>query len=388
MEKEQYSILIVDDLPKNIMVLGNNLAQENYRIAYARSGVEAIELTKKNDFDLILLDIMMPELDGYETCKTILANPKSAQVPIIFITAKNDYSSIVKGFAAGAKDYVTKPFNSKELLARVRTHLELKRSRENLEKLTQHLEEAVNERTQMLRGALDQLKSLDKAKSSLLGVLSHELRTPINGIYGSVEMLSEMHEDLESQENFEIINQAADRLLSFSELSTLITELNIDQYQLNKSIVDLSELVHGVWQEKYLNASVYGETKINFEYKEDQFFVEIDHKLIKKVIGDIIDNCLKFNDQHVEIRIDIRSDADWVYLVICDNGVGFPDSLLPNVLEQFSVDSENYVEGKGLNLSAAKLIMKTHNGLIEIKNQERDGACVTLRFINKSNKLP
>lgn len=381
MENEIYKILIVDDLPKNIMVLGNNLINSNYQIAYARSGAEAIKLTETNDFDLILLDIMMPGMDGYETCKRILTNPKTSLVPIIFITAKNDYESIVKGFEVGAKDYVTKPFNSKELLARVKTHLELKRSREKLEQLNANLEQKVLERTNELKKANEKLKRLDSAKSSFLGIISHEIRTPLNGIFGSVEILSDMHPDEDTQDIIQMLSESAERLLTFSELSTLITELNIDQYKLNKSKINLFELANLVKKEAISNYSGNQNININIDIPEKEECIEADDKLLKKIISDVVHNSIRFGENSVNINIQLQKEEDQVSIHITDNGKGFPKHILPFVLEVFQADSKNYVEGKGLNLAAAKLIMEAHNGQIEVGNHQTGGACVILRFL-------
>lgn len=376
METDQYKVLIVDDIPKNIMVLGNNLLSENYQIAYARSGQEAIDLTLENNFDLILLDIMMPGMNGYETCKKILANPKTAQIPIIFITAKNDFDSIVKGFDAGAKDYVTKPFNAKELLARVRTHLELKRNREILEGLNSKLEQKVKERTLELRKANDKIKQLDSAKSSFLGIISHEIRTPLNGIFGSVEILRDMLTDEDSEEIIEMISESAERLLTFSELSTLITELNIDTYQLSKYIIDLSDVLQEVKEERILKLNNESKVNIHYEDNEKGFFIDADEKLIRKVIGDIIHNSIRFNLETVEIHIEInKSDKD-IQIQIDDNGIGFPTHILEHIFEVFHADSEEYVEGKGLNLAAARLILHAHGGDIRAMNGKNGGASV------------
>jgi len=382
MKNQNYKILIVDDMPKNIMVLGNNLMNEDYQIAYARSGQEALELSESNDFDLILLDIMMPDMDGYETCNKIMANPKTKDIPIIFITAKNDFDSIVKGFDAGAKDYVTKPFNSSELLARVRTHLELKRSREELKILNKDLEQKVAERTSQLKEANEKLMKLDSAKSSFLGIISHEIRTPLNGIFGSVEMLNDMHDDEETTDIIQMISESAERLLSFSELSTLITELNIDHYKLNKGKVNVSELVQMVRQEKILSLSSPGAVKIHFLQEKEEHFIDADKKLIKKIINDVIENSIRFGNQEVEIEVKIEKQDGKIYLQIHDNGKGFPEHILPNVLEVFQADSENYVEGKGLNLAAAKLIMEAHNGNIDVYNIKDGGAGVQISFSN------
>lgn len=118
-------ILVVDDHPKNIQVIGNILSLDKYEIEFARDGIEALGKIKRGDFDLILLDVMMPILDGFEVCKKIKQLEGKASIPVIFVTAKTDHESIKKGFEVGAVDYITKPFIAEELLQRVKTHVEL-----------------------------------------------------------------------------------------------------------------------------------------------------------------------------------------------------------------------------------------------------------------------
>ncbi|MBU2554087.1 MAG: response regulator, partial [Bacteroidetes bacterium] len=122
-------ILIVDDISKNIQILGNILSQKAYDVAYAQSGIEALKLCDKQAFDLILLDIMMPGMDGYEVCEKLKKQKHTKDIPVIFLTAKAEMDSIIKGFEVGGQEYITKPFNSSELLARVQTHLLLQRQR-------------------------------------------------------------------------------------------------------------------------------------------------------------------------------------------------------------------------------------------------------------------
>jgi len=127
--KKVSNILIVDDNPKNLQILGNHLQTEGFHIEFALNGITALEWIKNTEFDLILLDINMPELDGYETCRAIKSNPLKHNIPIIFLTANNDAESIVNAFDLGAVDYITKPFNQQELIARVRTQIDIKNSK-------------------------------------------------------------------------------------------------------------------------------------------------------------------------------------------------------------------------------------------------------------------
>lgn len=136
-------VLIVDDEPKNIQVLANTLSREGYQIEYATNGDDAIDWVKNGHFDLILLDIMMPEIDGFQTCEQIKNNEESGDIPIIFLTAKTDKESIVKGFKSGGTDYITKPFNEEELLARVNTHIKLQKSKNAIDNLYKDTMESI-----------------------------------------------------------------------------------------------------------------------------------------------------------------------------------------------------------------------------------------------------
>lgn len=138
------TILIVDDNAKNVQVLGTILMDAKYRVAVAHRGQLVFDLLPKVKPDLILLDIMMPEMDGYEVCRRLKADPAAAEIPIIFLTAKTETDDIVLGFDLGAADFVTKPFRAKELLARVQTHISLTRLQQSLKKKNQELEEALN----------------------------------------------------------------------------------------------------------------------------------------------------------------------------------------------------------------------------------------------------
>ena len=142
----RYRLLIVDDVPKNIQVAANMLQKSGYQMAFAQDGPTALAQIEANRFDLILLDIMMPDMDGFEVCRRIKMNPANREIPIIFLTAKHDAESIVQGFQLGAMDYLTKPFNGEELQARVKTHLALYRSREELKAANNRLSIEITER--------------------------------------------------------------------------------------------------------------------------------------------------------------------------------------------------------------------------------------------------
>jgi DNA-binding response OmpR family regulator len=162
-DNSQFNILIVDDVPKNIQVLGNILRQEGYCVSFSTSGKQALELVQSDSLDLLLLDVMMPQMDGYEVCRKLKETPKGRGIPIIFITARTEREDILKGFAVGGMDYVTKPFDSPELLARVKTHLRLKQSGDRIRLANQELAEKNRELVRLneeLQTALKEIKTL------------------------------------------------------------------------------------------------------------------------------------------------------------------------------------------------------------------------------------
>ncbi|WP_462281841.1 response regulator, partial [Salinivirga cyanobacteriivorans] len=154
MKKQKSKILIVDDLPKNIQLLGTILNEDNYDVEFALNGPDALQWVKNDHFDLIILDIMMPGMDGYEVCTRLKENEKTREIPVIFITAKNDTESTIKGFEVGGIDYITKPFNSQELLSRVKTHIQLYKQKQELNKKNLHITDSINYAQRIQEAAL------------------------------------------------------------------------------------------------------------------------------------------------------------------------------------------------------------------------------------------
>ncbi len=169
------SILIVDDVPKNLQVLINILKEEDYRVAVASSGQMALTMVEEHKPDLILLDIIMPEFDGFAVCGKLKASPETIDIPIIFLTAKTETENIVDGFKAGAVDYVTKPFNSIELLSRVKTHIAVKQGRDTILQMNEHLKEEVEERKKIADELEQKNIVLDKMAitDGLTGLYNH-----------------------------------------------------------------------------------------------------------------------------------------------------------------------------------------------------------------------
>lgn len=377
-ENKDFRILIVDDVPKNIQVLGNILINEKYQISYTQDGNHALALIKKNKFDLILLDIMMPEIDGYEVCKKIMADPETAEIPVIFLTAKADKESVIKGFKLGARDYVTKPFNAEELLARVRTHLELKDKNEQLKNVNQTLEQKVIERTTELRSANKKLLTLDKAKSDFLNIIGHEIRTPLNGIQGLTSLLTDSTDKDVQLDYIKNLKESSDRLVKFSEIALLITSINTERYVMHKTFVGLKDLLNECIEIKLQNIN----KNLNYSINVDPDDIKIvgDSKLLKDCFESIIDNAIKYSPDKGLIEIKAYRDDDKVIVSFRDNGPGFSDEAKEKLFNYFSSDDIMHSEGLGLGLASVKLITDAHHGKTEIKNMDDGGAVVNLFF--------
>ncbi len=205
----EYKILIVDDVANNIQVIMNTLKEEGYNFSFATNGKQALELAKLNHFDLILLDIMMPGIDGFEVCKQMKENPKLKDIPIIFLSAKSDIDSIKQGFQAGGVDYIAKPFHADELLSRVKNHLELYRAKEVLRHHNLNLKSKLeNNETRLLSELEENHKAMIYILSELMEATSDETGKHIKRVAEYSRLLAHHHKSL-TEEDANLIYDAS-----------------------------------------------------------------------------------------------------------------------------------------------------------------------------------
>lgn len=376
--KEQKKILIVDDVARNIQILGNILSSNGYQIAYAQNGRQALKITNTQNFDLILLDIMMPEMDGYEVCKHLKNSDITSSIPIIFLTAKADMESIVKGFETGGQDYITKPFNSAELIARVKTQIQLQDQKLQLKKNNMELESKVRERTKQLQQANSLLEKLDKTKSDFLSIISHELRTPLNGIIGLTNLLGDTKVDSSQNEYIEHLKNVSERLVRFSDMALLITSLKIKKYQPDFLSVSLDHLIKSAIK-KFLKEN-NADININYSYMDKKLLIFADSDLIRQSIILILENSYKYSGKNSPIDIIVKNYENTLIIEVKDYGPGFSDLALNRIFELFGAGDVSHIEGTGLSLAAVKLIIDMHNGIIEASNSEDAGAIIRIKF--------
>jgi len=381
-----FSILMVDDNPKNLQLLGNTLRNEGYQLEFATNGPTALAWLDKKNFDLVLLDIMMPDMSGFEVCEKLRLNPKNEDLPVIFLTAKTEKESIIQGFKLGGQDYITKPFDTAELLARVRMQLELRFSKEQLKNINQILEEKVKERTQQLQEANEKLQIaneelllLDKAKSEFLHIISHEIRTPLNGIKGSLELIRENVTGNSIDILFEILDASVTRLERFSIAALKVTQLKAGKYELDVQPFSLSNFIDSMLK-KLIQKIKEKSLQIIKDFQPGNDLIFSDYELLSTCMEAIISNSIKFSPANGNISIRTFYNENGQTIEVSDEGPGFSDLAIKNLFKLFSPGEKHINENEGIELALTKLIVDAHGGSIFAGNHEKGGALVKLTF--------
>lgn len=378
------NILIVDDNPENLKVLSKILYEEGFTTRVAMDGKEAIESAFEMKPDLILLDIHMPILDGYETCKELKKNEQLRCVPVIFISAMTEVFNKVLAFKTGGADYITKPFEVEEVIARVNLQIDLKIAKEELILLNNNLEQKVEERTNQLNEsnkslskALESLKVLDHAKSEFLGLISHEIRTPLNGVRGFLNIIKEELEDDRIMQLFNILDASTGRLERFCYDTLLITQLNTKLYSVESQEFKIKELFDSVLS---IHASIRNDKNLSIDFTnfDDSLLVKTDRNLINEVVIRLLKNGCEYSNKNDVLRFSSFAKNDYTVISLQDNGKGFSSDFLSTKLTPFSPGEKHIDQNLGLDLYLSCQIMKYLNGKLEYGNNKGGGAFVNL----------
>lgn len=356
MKLNEQSILIVDDVPKNIQLLGSILKEEAYDLEFATSGKEALEWLDSKQFDLVLLDIMMPEMDGFEVCRRIKENPATREVSVIFLTAKADFQSIIQGFESGAVDYITKPYNRKELLVRVKTHLTMQQQRKQLELTT----------------------AFEKKIFSIIG---HDLRSPMGNIRTYIDTFLMVNPRLD--ENVKSLLKDL-YLLSDNAFNLLENLLNWAKSQSGGIVCrpQHENIVPHLRNVMNLFALQAESKRINLNYSgEDVVEGFFDPELISVVIRNLLSNAIKFtpHDGLVSISAGLLSENHnrKLILKIRDTGTGMSAKVIDNLMNKnihyttYGTDNE---KGSGLGFQLCKEFVALNNGKIQIESSPDKGS--------------
>ncbi len=370
MLNEHAKILLVDDDLMNTDILSEILS-DDYEVEIANSGQECLDILEEYNPDLILLDIMMPEMDGYETAKRIKKIERLKSVPIIFQTALESTKNKIMGFNVGAADYITKPFDYDEILARVGTNIALKKAMEKINNYNNKLEVMLEQRTKEL---IKQEK--EAAFSMVIKGIIHNLKSPLTAINGGVDLakLSFENNNMEKiPEYLSLIEKGTDRLLEM--IDSMMVKSKRDQGEdpvkidLNKLIKEELEFLEGNLDLKKANKE--------FIPTDEELNISVIPSDIAQILGNLIKNSLDALKKDKESKIEIRTGKDngYVWFSVSDNGSGISKKVLPNIFDPFFTTKKEY--GTGLGLYSCKLIVKNYRGKIGLKS-DKNGTTVTI----------
>ncbi len=397
MGKEQQKILVVDDERININVLVD-LLKPDYKMMFAKNGIQALKaVQKENPPDLVLLDIMMPEMDGYEVCRQLKADEATRDIPVVFVTAMGETSDETKGFELGAVDYITKPISPPVVKARVATHLNLRNTMLELKQLNAELEIKVQERTIDLEKAKEAAELSEKVKSNFLANVSHELKTPLNAVMGYGQILSSKYKDPDALKYLKKINFSTQQLLliindllAMSQMKAIrqksdFTPLNIKQF-----FDHLKDMVSIEIEKNALDLILTIDPELPGE-------LLLDEVRLRHILLNLLSNAIKFtqngsikmsaiieNFNMVENNIDLK-------ICVEDTGVGISEDFIGQVFDEFKQQdglSTRKFGGLGLGLSVAKRIANLMGGTITVKSEVNKGSLfeVALNNIEISDK--
>ncbi|HEY5227167.1 MAG TPA: hybrid sensor histidine kinase/response regulator [Opitutaceae bacterium] len=354
-------ILAVDDDRINLRIIGGILRPEGYEIAEASSGEQALELYGSFHPNLVLLDVMMPGIDGFTTCRTLKKTYGDKCAPVIFVTAKSEADDVVMGFDAGGVDYLTKPFRPKEVVARIRTHLS---------------NQQLAEQQKLL---VSQLSKANADKDRFLGMCAHDLRNPLSSIRGLAELMNEDaigEMTVEQKEIIQTIHGASQSMLQLVNELLDVATIEGGHLKLDKAPTSIAEIVERSVHLSNIEAAKKN-TKIEMVKANGDPIVDVDRNKIRQVVDNIISNAVKYSPKGSIITVVIHADANVAGFAVRDSGPGIPDSERHMLFKDYSRLSAKPTGGEkstGLGLAICRKIVEAHNGTIGVENIPGRGA--------------
>lgn len=364
-------VMIVDDQESNLKIAGASLSAEKYDLSLHQSGKDALEKIVSYRPDIILLDLFMPEIDGVEVCLKIKSIPEFEEVPILFLTASKEGADLERAFEAGAVDYVRKPFDERELNLRIKTHMDLRLSKCELEERAQEMEQ------------------LNLEMKELIGMVSHDLKNPLANVISGLELITP--ELVQEPRAFEEITNMLE--VSTSKMTKLIHSL-LDAYTLENNVfvpkfeqVDIHDFVDEIVSSHRLDAARKNQS-IFFEKSKDKIFVETDTQLLQQILDNLLSNAVKFTPkgERIEVRLDIHRAI--LGITVTNYGVGLTSRDLEQVFSKFaklSTRPTGFEDSTGLGLSIVKSLVEILNGKISCRSEE--GKSTTFSLVFRKPKL-
>lgn len=372
-------ILVVDDEASNLEVIGEFLRLEGYQVLTAVDGEQALERVEANQPDLVLLDILMPRLDGYEVCRRLKNSPQTVFTPVVMITALKGTDEKIRGVEVGADDFLTKPFNHLELVTRVKSLLRVKFLNDAIDAYNRQLEQRVAERTAQLQRALEDLQELDRLKSEFIGNVSHELRTPLLHIKGYVALLADRTLgplNAEQAKGVDTALQAVDTLERLVE--DLIGFGAHTTGRLNFQAVHLAEVAELAVAMLGRAIARYGAAP-RLDIPPGLPRVRADRQALARVLRHLLENGLKFSPDKPEVILLARpvNGGQRVRVSVVDHGIGVPPEQRARIFDVFyQVDGSitRRYGGAGMGLALVKLLVEGHGSRVHLESEPDKGS--------------
>lgn len=345
-------ILIVDDLEPNRDILARILMREQYAVRQAESGEIALAEIEKAHPDLVLLDVSMPGLNGFEVCEQIKSDPVSAHIPVIFVSALGELGNKVKAFEVGGVDYIIKPYKVQEVVARVNSQMTMAHQRK-------------------------EILQLNTLKDQILRTVSHDLKNPLHIVMGYAAMMME-GDGIDHNGMIEMSGQifeSADRMLQLVTNLLDITKIE-EGLQLNLANMPLRKLAENILKNYQLPAEQKN-IALYLDLPDDEIMLKVDSLRIEQVFNNLVSNAIKYTPDEGEVTFAARINEDTVTIAVRDTGLGIPEEALPRLFSKFfRVDTEAHKaqEGTGLGLTIVQAIVEQHGGEIWVESQLGQGS--------------
>nr|WP_306448988.1 hybrid sensor histidine kinase/response regulator [Odoribacter splanchnicus] len=357
----EFKLLVVDDVQTNVLLLKALLSKEGYGILVANNGQEALEVIRNENPDLILLDVMMPGMDGFEVAERLKSEEYRCEIPIIFLTALDDTQSIVNGFKLGAGDFISKPFRKEELMVRIKHQLSLVAARRIIEEKNEELRKTIAGRDKMY------------------SVIAHDLRSPmasmkmlLNTIMMSVEK-DKIDPDIFDM--LEMSNKTSEEVFSLLDNLLKWTKSQLGKLTVIPQKLDISGLADGVVEVMNSVAEVKHIKLIRTDH--ESFFVYVDIEMIKSVLRNLISNAAKFSNPDSEIKVGIKAEDGKVIVSVTDSGKGIKKEDQHKLLKDsthFTTYGTNSEEGSGLGLLLCRDFARKNGGELWFESEENLGS--------------
>ena len=358
--KSDYKILIVDDVMSNVLLLNILLTNEKYQVCTANCGNMCIEQAKAEKPDLILLDVMMPDISGFDAAQILKKDPETAHIPIIFLTALNNPSDLVHGFQVGANDFLTKPFNKEELVVRVFHQIKLVAA------------------TRIIEHQNEELRATISNRDKMYSVIAHDLRSPMASIRMVLNLVvNAMSPDIIGPELFELLDKAnresedvhdlLDNLLKWTKSQT--GRLNVVRQDL-----DLNDIIPGVVDIFEMIAQT---KKIDLKYQgsSNPVVVYADNDMLKTVVRNFLSNAIKFSPENSSIEITLSEEGDFAKVSVRDHGVGIAPDRIDSIFKKgettYGTGGE---EGSGLGLQLCADFARKIDGDVMVESTLGEGS--------------